>query len=77
MVYQLAKQRAALHQLPIPVYRGGSQKSPWLVDTAELANYLDKCKKQAKRDWLKINGDILCYIVAGGWAAYFCIQYYS
>lgn len=36
-----AKARANLQQLPVPVYRAGSQKSPWLVSAAELAKWLD------------------------------------
>ena len=39
-----AKQKAALNLLPVPAYRAGSQKSPWLVNAQALAAYLDALK---------------------------------
>lgn len=45
------KRAAALQQLPFPVFRGGSQKSPWLVSITELAKYLDKMEAEAAKDW--------------------------
>jgi hypothetical protein len=50
-----AARRAGKQSLPIPAFRAGSQKSPWLVDTAKLANYLDELKVQAARDWHRLN----------------------
>lgn len=51
---QEAKRRAALRNLPIPVYRAGSQKSPWLVSVADLAKYLDEQKEKARTEWEKV-----------------------
>jgi len=50
-----AKQRAASCELPVPAYRGGSQKSTWLVSASELAEYLDTKKTEAKENWKKMN----------------------
>ena len=50
-----AKKRASLSTLPVPAYHGGSNKSPWLVSTAELALHLDDQKEAAKKDWRKMN----------------------
>ena len=49
------KRAAAMQQLPLPCYRAGSQKSPWLVRVTDLADYLDKCREQAARDWHAMN----------------------
>jgi hypothetical protein len=46
-----AKSRAAMHQLPVPAFRAGSQKSPWLISLADLAEHLDKRREAAKKDW--------------------------
>lgn len=45
------KRAASLQTLPFPVFRGGSQKAPWLVNVSELARYLDKRADEAKKDW--------------------------
>jgi len=51
-----AGQKARTQSLPVPVYRGGSQKSQWLVSVQDLAAYLDGQKAQARKDWERING---------------------
>ena len=51
-----AKKRASLNTLPVPAYHGGSNKSPWLVSTSQLATYLDKKKELALADWKNMNG---------------------
>lgn len=50
-----AEEYAGRQRLPVPAFRIGSQKSPWLVDAATLAEYVDRIKKQAELDWQKIN----------------------
>ena len=50
-----AGNKARHQQLPVPCYRGGSQKSEWLVNATDLATYLDTLKKEAKKDWARIN----------------------
>lgn len=50
-----AKRRAAENRLPIPVYRAGSQKAPWLVSADLLASYLDEQKKRASETYAKMN----------------------
>lgn len=51
-----ANQKAALQQLPVPVYRAGTQKSPWLVSAVDLAKYLDAKREEAAQQWQKMNG---------------------
>ena len=50
-----AARRAALNQLPVPAYRAGSQKSPWLISAADLATYLDAKKAKARENWERMN----------------------
>lgn len=50
-----AAKRAGKQSLPVPTFRAGSQKSPWLVDAGKLATYLDELKTQAARDWHRLN----------------------
>lgn len=54
--YEEAAKRANRQALPVPVFRVGSQKSPWLVDAARLASHLDELKIQAEKDWRRIHG---------------------
>ncbi len=46
-----AKRRACLQQLPIPAYRAGSQKSPWLISAIDLAQHIDEKRTIAAREW--------------------------
>lgn len=50
---EVAKKRAALHRLPVPVYRAGSQKSGWLVSAIDLAQFIDDQKSRARKEWEK------------------------
>jgi hypothetical protein len=49
-----AAKRANRQALPVPTFRAGSQKSPWLVDATALASFLDQLKVEAARDWRRI-----------------------
>ena len=49
-----AAKRAGRQVLPIPVYRAGTQKSPWLVDAADLAKHLDAMRARAQDSWKRI-----------------------
>lgn len=49
-----ATRRAALHRLPVPAFRVGTQKSPWLVDATQLAQHLDEIKAKAQTEWEKM-----------------------
>lgn len=51
-----AAKRASRHQLPVPAYRAGTRKSPWIVDAHELASYLDSLKNQAADEWRRVRG---------------------
>lgn len=55
MDYKRASKQAALQELPVPCYRAGSQKSPWLVSVKALADYLDEQERIAKTEWKKMN----------------------
>lgn len=50
-----AAERARHQQLPVACYRGGSQKSEWLINAADLAEYIDTQREKAKHDWARIN----------------------
>lgn len=50
-----AKRAATRQSLPVPAFRLGSQKSPWLVAADKLAAYIDERSKAAEADWKKIN----------------------
>ena len=52
-----AKQKATMRQLPIPCYRGGSQKSPWLCNAKDLADFIDKNLAEAREEWEKSQTD--------------------
>lgn len=50
-----AKRAAARQALPVPAFRLGSQKSPWLVSADELASYIDAKRDAARAEWERIN----------------------
>ncbi|MDI1301996.1 MAG: pyocin activator PrtN family protein [bacterium] len=45
------KLAARQQALPFPVFRVGSQKSPWLVNVLRLAEHVDKIEAEARADW--------------------------
>lgn len=51
-----AAKRAVRQALPVPAYRAGSQKAPWLVDAQVLAEHLDRLKTEAAEEWRRVNG---------------------
>nr|WP_281380403.1 pyocin activator PrtN family protein [Marinobacter oulmenensis] len=51
----MAKKRAARRQLPVIAYRGGTQKSSWLVSAKDLAEHIDEQRAKAKREWDQVN----------------------
>jgi len=53
-----AAKRASRHALPVPAFRIGTQKSPWLVDAKTLANHIDKLRENAKQEWARVRGSI-------------------
>ena len=48
--------RARQKKLAVPTYRCGSQKSKWLVNAQDLADFIDARRQKAHRDWEVING---------------------
>ena len=50
-----AKADAARQKLPVPTFRLGSQKSPWLVSADVLAAYIDQNKQAAMASWQNLN----------------------
>lgn len=46
-----AKTAAAGNNYPFPVFRAGSNKSVWMVDAAVFAEYLDKVKAEAEKEY--------------------------
>lgn len=49
-----AAKRAGRHALPVPAFRVGTQKSPWLIDASLLARHLDKLRDRAQDEWSKM-----------------------
>jgi hypothetical protein len=50
--WHTAKARAALNLLPFPTFRmGDSRKAPLLVRVGDLAEYIDKQRDEAQREW--------------------------
>ncbi|WP_339617235.1 pyocin activator PrtN family protein [uncultured Gilvimarinus sp.] len=45
-----AKRKALRQKLPFPVWRAPGQKSPWLVNVADLAKYIDQEIAKATKD---------------------------
>ncbi len=53
-----AKRKAAIAELPVPVYRSTkNKKSPWLIDAAIFASHLDEMKKEASKIHQNVNSD--------------------
>lgn len=50
-----AKRAAARQKLPIPAFRLGTQKSPWLVSVESLAGHIDSAQSAAQADWDRLN----------------------
>jgi len=46
-----ARMKAARSELPFPAFRVGTQKSPWLVNIIDLAEWLDKEREEATKEW--------------------------
>ena len=49
-----AAKRAGRHALPVPAFRVGTQKSPWLIDASVLANHLDRLHDMARNEWSRM-----------------------
>lgn len=50
--WHTAKTRAALNALPFPTFRmSESKKAPLLVRVGDLAEYIDKQRDEAQREW--------------------------
>jgi hypothetical protein len=45
------KRRALLNKFPVPVYRGGGQRTQWLVSAKDLAEYIDQQRAAARTEW--------------------------
>lgn len=52
---QEAKAAARCQTLPVPAFRLGSQKSPWVVDATALANHIRERRAAAEIEWQRIN----------------------
>lgn len=50
-----AKDAAKRQALPVPAYRLGSQKSPWVVDATTLAAHIRSKRDAAKAEWQRIH----------------------
>lgn len=55
MTAQEAKSAARRQSLPIPAYRLGSQKSPWVVDATALASHIRSKRELAEAEWRRVN----------------------
>lgn len=50
-----AIRKAARQALPVPAFRLGTQKSPWLVSADKLAAHIDAKRAEAEREWNKVH----------------------
>ena len=50
-----ANERACRQDLPVPTFKLGGSRSPWLVDAIKLAEYIDRKKIEAENDWQRIH----------------------
>lgn len=55
--YTKAATKARHQELPVPCFRGGSQKSEWLINAHDLADWLDHLKEQARNDHKRLNAN--------------------
>lgn len=46
-----AKRAAVENGYPFPVFRAGSNKSPWVVDVGDLSAYLDQCRERSRQEF--------------------------
>lgn len=53
---QEANRAAAHRKLPVPAFKGGSRKSPWLVDASDLAKHIDSRRAEAQREQESLAG---------------------
>lgn len=51
MEERVARAKAGRGELPFPAYRAGSQKAPWLVRVTDLAEWLERERASAVKDW--------------------------
>lgn len=50
-----ATRKAARQALPVPAFRLGTQKSPWLVSADKLAAHIDAKQAEAADEWKRIH----------------------
>lgn len=48
---RVARAKAGRGELPFPAFRAGTQKSPWMVRVTDLAEWLDRERARAVKDW--------------------------
>ena len=47
-----AEQKAKACDLPVPTFKlRNSERAPTLVNITDLADYMDKCRQEAKQEW--------------------------
>lgn len=52
-----AKRAATRQALPIPAFRLGSQKSPWMISAYQLAQHIDKTHAESEREWKMVRSN--------------------
>ena len=53
-----AKRAATLQQLPVPVFRLGSQKSGWHVAAEDLADHILARRAEGRMRWEAVQGEV-------------------
>ncbi|MBQ4844396.1 pyocin activator PrtN family protein [Pseudoalteromonas sp. MMG005] len=52
-----AQQKANAGEFPVPTFKAlDSERSPMLVNIADLAEYLEKRYKEGRNEWQQVNG---------------------
>lgn len=52
-----AKRAAIRQSLPIPVFRLGSQKSPWMISAFHLAHHIEATSARSESDWRRLRSE--------------------
>lgn len=52
---ETANERASLQDLPVPAFRLGSQKSPWMVLESDLDRLVEDRAQEARKEHKNVN----------------------
>lgn len=47
--------KARNHDYPVPVFKLGGQRSPWMLHIKDLADYIDRVQREQSEVWKLVN----------------------